>query len=296
MNGFEFDNGSISSVFQNLNFQSGESTYPITAQLPIDSDASPYTDSPDNACVDNNDSADAVLKFINEMLMEEDLEEENCMLQDRLALQAAEKSFYDVIGQRYPPSPRQILPCSNQKIYSSDDCFIMGSSNNCYTTASSSSLVESNYVLQSSLINSPFNTFLVPDLYSQIQPFERFQERIGEAGERLLNDDVNVSAQSNFLKPSKPELVAVTMAEKTIRYSPPDGLGVGKIISEMIACILKMQGARSIQHSLKQSQKKRCMMTYYSARLRITIQNCVVFMDHFTIDRVRSCSIVDREK
>nr|KYP68177.1 Scarecrow-like protein 14 [Cajanus cajan] len=36
------------------------------------------------------------------MLMEEDLEEKPCMFNDSLALQAAEKSFYDVIGETYP--------------------------------------------------------------------------------------------------------------------------------------------------------------------------------------------------
>ncbi|KAL5580973.1 hypothetical protein UlMin_013415 [Ulmus minor] len=46
-----------------------------------------------------------VFKFISEMLMEEDIEEEPWMLQDISALQAAEKSFYDVLGKKYPPSP-----------------------------------------------------------------------------------------------------------------------------------------------------------------------------------------------
>lgn len=35
----------------------------------------------------------------------EDLKTQPCMLLDCLALQAAEKSFYDVLGQKYPPSP-----------------------------------------------------------------------------------------------------------------------------------------------------------------------------------------------
>ncbi|KAJ0083245.1 hypothetical protein Patl1_31315 [Pistacia atlantica] len=182
MYGFKFDNGSISSVFQNLNLESGDSTYPhppfipTSSQLPIDSapfsDANPNRDSPYNACDDDNESANAVLKYINEMLMGEDLEDKNCMLQDSLALQAAEKSFYDVLGQKYPSFSK-----------------------------SNSSLFQS----------------------------EHKQEGIGEAGKRHLNGGVNVAAQSNLLKPSKPEVLAVTMAEKTISYSPPDGLGGRKI-------------------------------------------------------------------
>eukprot|EP00256_Glycine_max_P041970 XP_006592195.2 uncharacterized protein LOC100815586 [Glycine max] len=38
------------------------------------------------------------------MLMEEDLEAKPCMFHDSLALQAAEKSFYEVIGETYPSS------------------------------------------------------------------------------------------------------------------------------------------------------------------------------------------------
>ncbi|PON68795.1 GRAS transcription factor [Trema orientale] len=51
------------------------------------------------------DSFNATLKYITEMLMEEeDLERKASTLEDPLALQAAEKSFYDVLGQNYPPS------------------------------------------------------------------------------------------------------------------------------------------------------------------------------------------------
>ncbi|XP_010541404.1 PREDICTED: scarecrow-like protein 30 [Tarenaya hassleriana] len=51
----------------------------------------PSGDSP--ACSDDF----AVLKYINDMLMEEDLEGRSCVSQDSLALQAAERSFYEVL-------------------------------------------------------------------------------------------------------------------------------------------------------------------------------------------------------
>ncbi|XAR60626.1 hypothetical protein NMG60_11034075 [Bertholletia excelsa] len=57
---------------------------------------------------DEGDSTDATLKLISQMLMEEDdLENKTCMLQECLALQATEKSFYDVLGEKYPPSLNQ---------------------------------------------------------------------------------------------------------------------------------------------------------------------------------------------
>ncbi|KAK4403303.1 Scarecrow-like protein 14 [Sesamum angolense] len=45
------------------------------------------------------DFSDVVLKYINHILMEEDVEEKACMFQESAALQAAERSFYEVIGR-----------------------------------------------------------------------------------------------------------------------------------------------------------------------------------------------------
>ncbi|XP_057548701.1 scarecrow-like protein 33 [Amaranthus tricolor] len=55
---------------------------------------------------DDSDS-DGVLKYISQILMEEDMEQKTCMLHDALALQAAEKPFYDALGKKYPTSPDQ---------------------------------------------------------------------------------------------------------------------------------------------------------------------------------------------
>ncbi|VFQ98832.1 unnamed protein product [Cuscuta campestris] len=52
------------------------------------------------------DYFDGVFKYIQQMLMEEDgLEYKPCMFQDSMALQAAEKSFYDALTLNHPPSP-----------------------------------------------------------------------------------------------------------------------------------------------------------------------------------------------
>ncbi|KAL3717167.1 hypothetical protein ACJRO7_008707 [Eucalyptus globulus] len=49
--------------------------------------------------------SDAVFDYISRILMEEDIEEKTCTLQDSLDLLSAEKSFYEVLGKKYPPSP-----------------------------------------------------------------------------------------------------------------------------------------------------------------------------------------------
>ncbi|CAA2985177.1 scarecrow 9 [Olea europaea subsp. europaea] len=77
------------------------------------------------------DFSDAVLRCIDQMLMEEDMEEKTHMLQESLDLQAKEKSFYDVLGKKYPPSPVQnrtlIGPCGE----SPDDYFPGHHHHNC---------------------------------------------------------------------------------------------------------------------------------------------------------------------
>ncbi|KAH9776698.1 4-coumarate--CoA ligase-like 9 [Citrus sinensis] len=62
---------------------------------------------------DDSDSLDPVLKYISQMLMEEKMEEKPCMFYDPLALQATERSLYEVLGERqpyYPPSLNQPQP------------------------------------------------------------------------------------------------------------------------------------------------------------------------------------------
>ncbi|PWA75251.1 GRAS family transcription factor [Artemisia annua] len=51
------------------------------------------------------DLSDAILGYISQVLMEEDMEDRSCMLQESVDLQAAEKPFYEVLGKKYPPSP-----------------------------------------------------------------------------------------------------------------------------------------------------------------------------------------------
>ncbi|CAI0539820.1 unnamed protein product [Linum tenue] len=55
------------------------------------------------------------------MLMEEDMEQKPCMFHDPLALQAAEKSLYDVIGEKYPPSPGQSSSFGDQFLVDSPE-------------------------------------------------------------------------------------------------------------------------------------------------------------------------------
>ncbi|XP_022755786.1 scarecrow-like protein 33 isoform X2 [Durio zibethinus] len=155
-------------------------------------------------------------RYINEMLMEEDLEEKTCMLQDCLSLQAAEKSFYEVLGHEYPLSADPISPCTGQNYYKPDDNLTQSRSicsSNSYTTATNSvewsgiyspSEFESSYI-QTSLNDSLKRTSLVPNLQREttMEPFRHFGREIGEASKPSLSgDEVNLPPQSNLSTPS----------------------------------------------------------------------------------------------
>lgn len=84
------------------------------------------------------DFSDAVLSYISQILMEEDMEGKTCMLQDSLELQAAEKSFYEVIGKEYPPSLVQNPTHTNQYGESPDNNSHVNYSNYASSSYSSS--------------------------------------------------------------------------------------------------------------------------------------------------------------
>ena len=77
------------------------------------------------------DFSDVVVKYVNQLLMEEDVDEKTRMFHESLALEATEKSFYEVIGKEYPPSidhhqnqtpsmeENHEMPVANYGVYSS---------------------------------------------------------------------------------------------------------------------------------------------------------------------------------
>ncbi|GAB4831815.1 hypothetical protein Ancab_005830 [Ancistrocladus abbreviatus] len=86
-----------------------------------------------NHC-DDLDLSDVVLKYISQVLMEEDVEE-RIGVYGPSALEATEKSLYEAIGKKYPPSQNEGLKrVGNSSLNENDneDCFS-------YTTSSSGS-------------------------------------------------------------------------------------------------------------------------------------------------------------
>ncbi|GAA0165634.1 hypothetical protein LIER_20983 [Lithospermum erythrorhizon] len=81
--------------------------------------------------------SDPVLKFLNQILLEENMEEKPSMFHDPLTLQAAEKPFYDAIGRNYLPSPTLDHPTYVDVNATSPDSFFGSTSENSTTSSSS---------------------------------------------------------------------------------------------------------------------------------------------------------------
>ncbi|EEF28635.1 Chitin-inducible gibberellin-responsive protein, putative [Ricinus communis] len=109
VNGFKLNHSSVVDPYRSLH---PKNAHALSSDSATSTSSSFELDSPDNSDISN-----VVLKYISDMLMEEELESKNFMFEDCLALQAAEKSFYDVLGQKYPASLDQ-SPFLDQNIHS----------------------------------------------------------------------------------------------------------------------------------------------------------------------------------
>ncbi|CAK9139159.1 unnamed protein product [Ilex paraguariensis] len=119
----------------------------------ISNGANPVDETPSDGNISEDpDYSDAVLKYINEMLMEEDdLEHTPSMFHDSLALLAAEKSFYDILGEKYPPSPNQHPTCALNQYSDGPNADFTGA---CTSQSSNSSSDVNNFV-ESTWIRDP---------------------------------------------------------------------------------------------------------------------------------------------
>ncbi|MBA0707932.1 hypothetical protein Golax_019939 [Gossypium laxum] len=154
MYGFKPDHGAVPvySIHEFVNNNNGfiKDSPPQDVPSPDSPVESGTTTNSEVHPLDSIPFANEMLKYINEMLMEEDMEEKTCMLQDCLALQAAEKSFYEVLGHEYPLSTDPIPAYTDQNGGSPGDF--------------NSSLI------QTSLVDTLERTSLFPDLQRGIPP------------------------------------------------------------------------------------------------------------------------------
>ncbi|KAM7494892.1 hypothetical protein LguiB_029501 [Lonicera macranthoides] len=201
------------------------------------------------------DFSDIVLKYINQMLMEEDIEEKTCMFQESAALQAAEKSFYDVLVERY--RPQSTLPLDqNVEIQGGNCVYSLPSSSSSDNSGGSSLLspgwncdisdyeypqvqnvsveLASGSQSQSSissnstgnptdgLVDSLVSTLRIPDIFRDSQSVMQFKRGVEEARKFLPNQNnfsVDLGDDTLLMKEQKKENPSsINKVEKTDNF------------------------------------------------------------------------------
>ncbi|CAA3031938.1 Hypothetical predicted protein [Olea europaea subsp. europaea] len=190
---------------------------PFTSHL----NSNTLVQSSDADTLEDYDFSDVVLKYINHILMEEDVEEKACMFQESAALQAAERSFYEVLGGQYPASTNYYLrvPNLDQNVENSDENF-SGDYISCCATGNadlfqdwntdpyctgfdeqhvsvgiaSQLTSQSSYSPSSSTstftdgpADSPVSTLKIPNIFNDSQSVMQFKKGVEEAAKFLPN-------------------------------------------------------------------------------------------------------------
>ncbi|KAF9598660.1 hypothetical protein IFM89_029910 [Coptis chinensis] len=198
------------------------------------------------------DFSDIVLKYISQMLMEEDMEEKSCMFQESSALQAAEKPFYEILGEKYPHPliDLDVETCSTG-VYSNSNS----------SSSSSSNPVDNNWFVDVGECKSQIQTFPseytnlnsfvdglldVPDLYSENEPAWHFRKGVEEASKFLphgVNLIVDLEKNGSVIKQPKKE---VKEEKKDERGDSPNG-SRGK--KNLVRVDIEIEEGRSNKHS-----------------------------------------------
>ncbi|PKA63144.1 Scarecrow-like protein 9 [Apostasia shenzhenica] len=124
------------------------------------------------------------LEYINNMLMEEDMDEKFDMLQGHPALEATEKPFYEIIGEKYPPSPDRPPLYSSSCSESSDGYRGCVEYQNSQFSPSSSSSSSTN-----GADGFEIKEDLFPDIFFKNLPLSQFEKGVEEAKKFLPSED-----------------------------------------------------------------------------------------------------------
>ncbi|GER28599.1 GRAS family transcription factor [Striga asiatica] len=174
-----------------------------------------------------------LLRYINEMLMEEDMEDQTHMLQESLDFQAKEKSFYEAIGKRYPPSPG---PDPTRFVQSPDYDF-----SNPYSSSSSSSDC-GGYLID--IVNS-----------GRVSPFIGFDLGIHDiVGEPVKESDFRAKRNRHNVD-NEPEL---ENDERSSKIRSP-GTDIDKLTGEFDSMLLNSMGEGQEKYSAYREELKNAL-------------------------------------
>ena len=197
---------------------------PNNTQHPIDSSPSMGTSLGGEPSYTTDPSV--LLKYINEMLMEEDLEARPCMLQEILALQAAEKSFYEVLGQEDHPLTDQNNECPDALVAGNSRTHISNSysvADNLIKSSWSHDQGESNsFCIQTSLIDSQSENLLLPNSFSEMHSFAQVKGGMGIAVKSIRHGKYEVFDLES-IPPVPPKYTQGMLGKQEKSYTSPSG-------------------------------------------------------------------------
>lgn len=134
---------------------------------------------------DDNEFSDSVFKYLNEILTEENVEENPSTVHDPLALQAAENSFYQILDNKYMPSPNQSTLCIDQDIQSPDGNSCGISSGGQTNSSSHATNFTDPRCVSDSVEFAPSSSFI------GTQPAESFSQATLQSGSQLHSSSSN---------------------------------------------------------------------------------------------------------
>ncbi|KAK9069137.1 hypothetical protein SSX86_013253 [Deinandra increscens subsp. villosa] len=168
---------------------------------------------------------DCVIKFISQILVDEDMEAKQSMFPDPLALQATERSFYEALGEKYPPVSNIEIPEGN--FFSSLSEYSTNSSTSGSNTTDShwsgsdslegksptlqtpsleypllSSFGSTTSVHNDGMLDSMINAQLVEKIFSDTESISQFNKGVEEASKFLPQSKPLVIDLDKFNLPS----------------------------------------------------------------------------------------------
>ncbi|KAJ4719900.1 Scarecrow-like protein [Melia azedarach] len=174
------------------------------------------------------DFSDVVLRYINEMLMEEDMEEKTCMFQESsAALQAAEKSLYELLGENYPPQPNYDPKASvdqNHEVPDENHDLSCSYDHSSTFSTNSDNLVEHGWNFDSGEYKSS-NFASQSTSHESVMQFKRGFEEASKFlpnGNTLFVDLENNGVSVKELK-EEPKNVVVKTGKRPVKEYSPDG-------------------------------------------------------------------------
>ncbi|XP_021769008.1 scarecrow-like protein 9 [Chenopodium quinoa] len=192
----------------------------------------------DSSLHEDYDLSDVVLKYITQVLMEEDEEEKTRSHHEPSALEATEKTLYEVIGEKYP-SPQNLYNLPNAK----HDSWNFNGAGSLITdsysgASSSSSLVHSNWPVNPYEYNPvPIVDFSKPSSNLSLQTSNSSSNSSGRQFDVHFNYDSPYSTASNLFG----------LADATAE-SPVSALNVSEIFNDS-------QSMLQFQKGLKEASK-----------------------------------------